>query len=835
MAHKAARLDADEFMDHFFPYSPNPPSPHAHADSTPTPTPTAAAIPQWDSSTFGDLEGAERLNEKELSSRFIKAIETVVPDLLKLSESQDKPDKGDLSGQKIDAAFFRPDSLPTDGRPHWADQMVAVEFKTHDKQNDPFDDQGEDTVEGDSNGRREVRGQLIEYAEQVFKYQHRTALFMLLVMGRRFRFLRWDRSGTIVTPSIDYYVQPQVLCEMLWRMAHLTEVQLGCDPSATRLCRTDADYITMNVIALPVADDLDHTEYAEYPDTKDYRVFRYVRAMFSHSIQGNWPRYRLEVFQDGKKFLFLVGKPVYHTAGMAGRGTQGFVAYDLQRKRFVWLKDAWRAHYDFVDQEGTILMQLNNTKDAEGNPSPVANVPTVVCHGDVRGQTTRTPEFWEMKNDATSAQDISSSRSTNPTQASLSGSSRDEEASASTKGKKRSRAEAEKTTPDLDSCPLRRHMHYRLVVEEVAMPLRDFKGGFQLLTIILDCILAHEDAVNKAKIMHRDISGGNILIFPRALSFGNSGKKHVAWRGLLADWELSKPIGGVHDDRARQPERTGTWQYMSVAILLDHSKVVEISDELESFFHVLLYYALRYLRSNCLQVGSFIETFFDADFTDPNGKRCCGPVKMGIMTGTQPLTISPISKEPIKFASKPLNEMFEELLTAFRSHYIVRDYEAQNRPQPSESPSTPAPEPPVDTDPIIYACTSESFFGNRLAPINATPPSIPAEPLQLPPHPARLSKPSDEVIANAKKASSHGAILAIIHKAWNRHQFGEFTVDRVDDKVPVTYKAQGRVGPADSAATSTVKRRRMQTIQEGAEGSSKTSRRPPRKTGSCKI
>ncbi|KAI0631767.1 hypothetical protein C8Q77DRAFT_1211054 [Trametes polyzona] len=815
MAHKAVRLDPDEFAYHFL-RSAASPSPDANSTSL-------NAIPRWEPEVFKDLEAADGLRESEILKRFIHAVRTVITSGLKLSESQCRPDKGNSAsfGQTIDTAFFRPAQLPANGLPHWTDQVVAVEVREDSTQNDPLDGQEEEHVYWDSDKRQQIWDELSEHAEHVFRYQRRTALFMLLVIGRRFRFLRWDRSGTIATPSVDYYEQFQILCEMLWRMAQLSDEELGCDPSATRLCRTDADYITMNALSLPHADDLDHTEYAEYPDTKDYRVFRYVRAMFSHSIQGSCPRYRLEVVQDGKKFLFLVGKPVYHTAGMAGRGTQGFVAYDLQRKRFVWLKDAWRAHYDFVDQEGTILLQLNSTKDAKGNPSPVANVPTVVCHGDILGQTTRTPDFWEMKHIATSAQCTASSPSAHPTQPPSSGPSRDEETSASAKGKKRSRAEAEKTAPALDGCPLRRHMHYRLVVEEVAMPLRDFKGGYQLLTIIIDCIIAHKDAVNKAKIMHRDISGGNILIYPRATSFGNSGKKHVAWRGLLADWELSKPIGGVHDDRARQPERTGTWQYMSVAILLDHSKVVEISDELESFFHVLLYYALRYLRSNCLQVGKFIETFFDADFTDPNGKHCCGPAKMGIMTGTQPLTISPISKEPIKFDSEPLNDMFSALLDAFRAHYAVQAYNAQPPPfKPSPKVFMPRP---------LSAGATTSLFGDNVELVgNKEPHSSKSDP-------ARVPKPSDEDYANAEKASSHKAILSIIGDAWNRD--AEFTVDRVEDNVLVTYKAQGRVGPRDTAATSTVKRRRMETIQEGAEVNPEAPapRRSSRKAGSCKI
>ena len=50
---------------------------------------------------------------------------------------------------------------------------------------------------------------------------------------------------------------------------------------------------------------------------------------------------------------------------------------------------------------------------------------------------------------------------------------------------------------------------------------------------------------------------------------------------------------------------------MSVAMLTENSKVVEIADELESFYHVILYNAVRYLASNCTNAGAFIEDFFD--------------------------------------------------------------------------------------------------------------------------------------------------------------------------------------------------------------------------------
>lgn len=46
------------------------------------------------------------------------------------------------------------------------------------------------------------------------------------------------------------------------------------------------------------------------------------------------------------------------------------------------------------------------------------------------------------------------------------------------------------------------------------------------------CPLAHADAYKKAKILHRDISDGNIVIHE------NSSTKKI--EGLLIDWDLCK-------------------------------------------------------------------------------------------------------------------------------------------------------------------------------------------------------------------------------------------------------------------------------------------------------
>ena len=68
---------------------------------------------------------------------------------------------------------------------------------------------------------------------------------------------------------------------------------------------------------------------------------------------------------------------------------------------------------------------------------------------------------------------------------------------------------------------------------------------------------AHRDAVTKANVVHRDVSGGNILILPKVTYDENDGSPSVTWKGLLADWELSKPIHEAEPLlRPRQPTRT---------------------------------------------------------------------------------------------------------------------------------------------------------------------------------------------------------------------------------------------------------------------------------------
>ncbi len=87
-------------------------------------------------------------------------------------------------------------------------------------------------------------------AELIVAVQQRLAVFTLLVIARRCRFVRWDRSGCIGTQFIDYYAEWPSFCESLWRVSQCTDVQLGLDPTAARLLDDDPDYKRMTQAAI---------------------------------------------------------------------------------------------------------------------------------------------------------------------------------------------------------------------------------------------------------------------------------------------------------------------------------------------------------------------------------------------------------------------------------------------------------------------------------------------------------------------------------------------------------------------------------------------------------
>ena len=558
MANKAYGLSWSTFFDTIIPPPMNTPL-----------KPTLKNNP-FERLMYANATGKRKLSEAQISKRFVRPLLSMYYSFLTtpqthamnknnlapgfkvaLSELHPDPSPTDPTRQKINAALFHSASVLTDGRPHWVDQLVAIEFNTHKSYKDPFTDTTATSVDDElQQERMKTRSQILSYAELLFQIQHRIALLMIIVVGRTFRIVRWDRSGTIVSDAVDYYKEWEFTCEILWRISCLSSEQLGFDPTAERLSPGSILYDRMDRAAERDESDVDHRDghvIAEGDACSNPPVFAYIRTHFRNSLVPGWGRYRLKVTSDGGNTRsFLVSKPSFCEKGMATRGTKGFVALDCATGEFVWLKDTWRSDYPGVEQEGSALQKLNH--------EPVPNVPTLVCHGDIPGQSTLSPQLWHLRScivpissetnipdDRGQANSSSSKRkrddgnggeqscpvattpgakdrNLNPDAAHAikhsvntaltrddtaksdyssdddlddevnSVHDADEERCATLDNMPAPQQPPESPSHPPQPCPLRRQTHYRMVVSEVGMPLQNFTSGLQLLSILLDCV-----------------------------------------------------------------------------------------------------------------------------------------------------------------------------------------------------------------------------------------------------------------------------------------------------------------------------------------------------------
>ncbi|KAJ7743267.1 hypothetical protein DFH07DRAFT_749966 [Mycena maculata] len=206
-----------------------------------------------------------------------------------------------------------------------------------------------------------------------------------------------------------------------------------------------------------------------------------------------------------------------------GRGTRCFVAVETKTDRICLVKDTWRVVG--YHPEGQVYARLKEQ---------VQNIPNAIVAKDVDGPhhhcgVDNYPFLWsKFKEEA-----------------------------------------------------IRDHQHYRLVLD-VGRPLVEFGSTHELVKCMLDALQAHCDAWTKARVEHRDVSVGNIiLVVDKGIT-----------RGLLIDWELSRYES---DDGARAYERVGTRQFMSARLSsATEPQARELADDLESFLLVLLWVAISY-------------------------------------------------------------------------------------------------------------------------------------------------------------------------------------------------------------------------------------------------
>ncbi|TFK45228.1 hypothetical protein OE88DRAFT_1689281 [Heliocybe sulcata] len=561
------------------------------------------------------------------------------------------PHKGDPQdyrgrGRQVpDVGLYPELQAPQDGATRWSNMRVFVEFKGMKvaRQVDGFCDDPTEAFERLGEKPTQTRGQAIGYSEAMLAHQQRTHIFSLQVLGRYARFFRWDKAGAFVSDLVDYVEDPTLLVQFLWRFCKLSDEQQGIDPTAEKIDKPSALYDLMKAGPDPNALTPKQLQYWQDSLREDWPWWKLkvsdcncVRHVLAPQTAPQSPEsLPLGESRPAEKQLvryFLVAKPHFRALGVTGRGTRGYIAMDPETRRLFYLKDCWRVSLPGIQKEGDVLRALRVAQ--------VEYVPTLVCDGDVcsrcglnSGESTH-----PVPDDVPAASGAGmtgpwlgtqSSSEGNAVQTALRGSNAPLSPAAldgpqSTLTDKHARGDS---ADEMNT--MKPHIHYRMVVSEIGQPLDDFEESRQLIATIMYAVVAHYMAYERAGILHRDVSRGNILIYSHPTGrLQADGSPEIVTTAILNDWDLSKDVR-TNREGARQPNRTGTWQFMSAALLRNPKKVHQVADDLESFVHVLIYESLRYLRHNCDSVKLVMRQYFDSYDYAPNGEASGGSEKLG--------------------------------------------------------------------------------------------------------------------------------------------------------------------------------------------------------------
>ncbi|KAI0372561.1 hypothetical protein BV20DRAFT_1050868 [Pilatotrama ljubarskyi] len=531
-------------------------------------------------------------------------------------------------------------------RVSWATAELIVEVKKHSgkvpfsmaklEPNDPkWLPTGDD--------RRRSRGQLVDYAVECFNRQHRLHVFMLSVVGHTARLLRFDRAGAVVSDSFDYVEDPTVLGRLLYGLSRMTREERGYDPTATLASPAEAALfrqLSLQFDSQPVIQR--HLEKAATPGWPVHVLHIYApwfksepAGTVSDSEQSQGATYSLR--------RYLVGRPSFAKPDVYGRGTKGFVAWDLVAGTPVWIKDSWRSISTNIPSEyETYSMLRQKLRD----DMPSCGFLTVLGGGDV---------MWSDDLPVKTKTSLPIPNEDLRDQCTLT-------------------HEAAQITGSQHALP---RQHCRLVFKEICRPLEAFRNGPELVWAIFGALAAHSIAWQRAGILHRDISAANILIHDPPPD------SDAPPRAILADWDLAKSKELLH--RSTQHSRSGTWQFMSALMQCCPQKPYEVSDDLESFVHLLNWCSYKYLKhENTGQPDYFAREF--VQFYDqplPEGSSFSSSPKFKqIMLGL------PFVRGLPDPDNNPLSMLLERLAKMCRDHYMsaeIRKYYAVPRETQSRS------------------------------------------------------------------------------------------------------------------------------------------------------
>ncbi|GBE83554.1 predicted protein [Sparassis crispa] len=419
---------------------------------------------------------------------------------------------------------------------------------------------------------RQEFGRNVCWATDALVNQHRLHYFSVAIHGTSARLLRWDPSGLVASAAFDLHEKPEILCEFLWRFAHASTVERGYDPTVEPASKNE-EYRFKTVLSHYLCVQLGLSLRNDSLDSlSDSDRIILQNSIDKHYDPGHVAAVSIVEKADkaGVRQLkrCLVCRPVSTYASMRRGCMRGF--WGVVDRAIVFLKDTWR-EWSLTDQcEGDVLEELHK--------AGVRHIPQFSGMATFQ-RTTRsrsnalmnTPAFQRTQTD-------------------------------------RYRM-AEWLCRSDRQILVRSRVHYRLILTTVGLPLQDIRGTEELLHATYDVYESIIDARVKAKVFHRDISIGNVLLFKEP----GEDIRH----GYLIDWELSSHI---RDDGLSESDWTvGTQAFMSHRLDTGNGRLRHtIEDDMESLLYVVLYCGLHWLPHELDADKAVQAIFFNREVVSRN-------------------------------------------------------------------------------------------------------------------------------------------------------------------------------------------------------------------------
>ncbi|KAL5485691.1 hypothetical protein ACEPAI_6732 [Sanghuangporus weigelae] len=451
------------------------------------------------------------------------------------------------------------------------------------------------------NASQEIIGQICAYASAQMGMAFRTHCFSVFIAGNIARLIRWDRAGAVVTRSFKY-MEISWLLDFFKRYDGLSQLQRGWDRTVLPLKVSEASEARDALIQQRFSDETEEEFQERSAYFQNARYYKFLVPVLPKGQETDAVRAK----------TFIGAFPRRWACSLLGRNSRGTPVYDPDAGGIHWLKDSWRIDMKSVVVEHESYEKMEQCK--------VRNLIPLLTAGDVR----LLDEIYEESSRAVHI-DLKAFRDVSSSDASASTS--EQEGQMPVRGPVYNTVHCTMTDKLIgedwvcgDKEFLWRNMlgysQYRIVLRDVGRDLTSFPSTTVLLQAVADALLfhtGHSDALFNSEILHRDISPSNILIMDGGV-------------GRLIDWDLCRH---ANQGQSHRPGRTGTWQFISGALLESPTtKVHDCTDDLESFLHTLTFTLIRFSSSSLgpPELSRFLS-MFDEEWDLPEGKTIGGSAK----------------------------------------------------------------------------------------------------------------------------------------------------------------------------------------------------------------